>query len=102
MNNDSLPTASSPRPTDDAEVLSQRGLNQGGTVPEVPQGDIPWALTLGVASLAPSRIRHRNLQWFRILSASPSLRGASHLCRWPLSAQRHRPTCWKCFVVLPL
>ena len=41
MNNDSLPTASSPRPTDDAEVLSQRGLNQGETVPEALQGDIP-------------------------------------------------------------
>ena len=43
MNRDSLPTASSPRPTDDVEVLSQRVLNQGETVPEAPQGDIPDA-----------------------------------------------------------
>ena len=43
MNSDSLPTASSPRPTDDVEVLSQRVLNQGETVPEAPQGDIPDA-----------------------------------------------------------
>ena len=43
MNSDSLPTASSPCPTDDAEVLSQRELNQGETVPEAPQGDIPGA-----------------------------------------------------------
>ena len=43
MNGDSLPTATSPRPTDDAEVLSQRVLNQGETVPEAPQGDIPDA-----------------------------------------------------------
>ena len=41
MNIDSLPTASSPRPTDDVEVLSQRVLNLGETVPEAPQGDIP-------------------------------------------------------------
>ena len=41
MNIDSLPTASSPHPTDDVEVLSQRVLNQGETVLEVPQGDIP-------------------------------------------------------------
>ena len=39
MNSDSLPTASSSRPTDDAEVLSQRGLNQGETVPEMPSGE---------------------------------------------------------------
>ena len=40
MNNDSLPTATSPCPTDDIEVLSQRILNQGETVPEASQGDI--------------------------------------------------------------
>ena len=43
MNNDSLLTASSPRPTDDVEVLSQRALNQGETVPKASQGDIPGA-----------------------------------------------------------
>ena len=41
MNNDSLPTASSPRPTDDVEVLSQRVPNQGEIILEAPQGDIP-------------------------------------------------------------
>ena len=40
MNNDSLPTASSPRPADDIEVMSQRIPGQGETVPEAPQGDI--------------------------------------------------------------
>ena len=55
MNSDSLPTASSPRPTDDAEVLSQRELNQGETVPEVPQGDIPGAgRTRGKTPLGPN------------------------------------------------
>ena len=43
MNSDSLPTASSPCPTDNAGVLSQRELNQGETVPEAPQGNIPGA-----------------------------------------------------------
>ena len=47
MNNDSLPTASSPRPTDDVEVLSQRALNQGEIVLEAPQGDIPDAGRMG-------------------------------------------------------
>ena len=55
MNNDSLPTASSPRPTDDAEVLSQRALNQGETVLEAPQGDIPGTgHTRGKTPLGPN------------------------------------------------
>ena len=55
MNIDSLPTASSPRPTDDAEVLSQRGLNQGEIVPEAPQGDTPGAgCTRGKTPLGPN------------------------------------------------
>ena len=41
MNSASLPTASSPRPTDDAEVESQKGLNQEEVVLEAPQGDLP-------------------------------------------------------------
>ena len=47
MNSDSLPTATSPRPTDDVEVLSQRALNQGEIVLEAPQGDIPDAGHMG-------------------------------------------------------
>ena len=55
MNNDSLLTASSPRPADDTEVLSQRGLNQGETVPEAPQGDIPGVgCTRGRTPLGPN------------------------------------------------
>ena len=55
MNSDSLPTATSPRPTDDVEVLSQRELNQGETVPEAPQGDIPGAgRTRGKTPLGPN------------------------------------------------
>ena len=55
MNINSLPTASSPRRTDDAEVLSQRALNQGETVPEVPQGDIPGARRMrGKTPLGPN------------------------------------------------
>ena len=47
MNSDSLSTATSPRPTDDVEVLSQRALNQGEIVLEAPQGDIPDAGRMG-------------------------------------------------------
>ena len=41
MNSASFPTASSPLPTDDAEVESQKGLNQEEVVLEAPQGDLP-------------------------------------------------------------
>ena len=41
MNSASLPTASSPLPTDDVEVESQKGLNQEEVVLEAPQGDLP-------------------------------------------------------------
>ena len=41
MNSSSLPTASSPRPTDDAEVESQKGPGQEEVAPEAPQGDLP-------------------------------------------------------------
>ena len=41
MNSASLPTASSPLPTDDAEVESRRGQNQEEVVLEAPQGDLP-------------------------------------------------------------
>ena len=41
MNSASLPTATSPRPTDNAEVESRKGLNQEEVVLEAPQGDLP-------------------------------------------------------------
>ena len=41
MDSESLPTASSPRPTDNVEVLSQGAPNRGEVVLEAPQGDLP-------------------------------------------------------------
>ena len=41
MDSDPVPTATSPHPADDAEVLSQEALGRGETVPEAPQGDLP-------------------------------------------------------------
>ena len=41
MNSLSLPTATSPRPTDDAEVEYQKGTSQEEVAPEAPQGDLP-------------------------------------------------------------
>ena len=41
MDSDSVPTATSPHPADDAEVLSQEAPGRGETVPEAPQGDLP-------------------------------------------------------------
>ena len=41
MNIGSLPTASTPRPTDNAEVLSQKAPSQGEVVLGAPGGDFP-------------------------------------------------------------
>ena len=41
MDSNPVPTATSPHPADDAEVLSQEAPDRGETVPEVPQGDLP-------------------------------------------------------------
>ena len=41
MDSDPLPTATSPCPADDAEVLSQQAPGRWETVPEAPQGDLP-------------------------------------------------------------
>ena len=41
MDSDPLPTATSPFPTDNTEVLSQEAPGRGETVPEAPQGDLP-------------------------------------------------------------
>ena len=38
---DSLPTASTPRDADDAEVGSREGTRQEDEAPEVPQGNLP-------------------------------------------------------------
>ena len=47
MNSDSLLIASSPKPEDDTEVLSQRILDLGKTILETPQGEIPDAGHMG-------------------------------------------------------
>ena len=47
MNSESLPTASSPRPTDNVEVLSQGAPSRGEIVPEAPQGDLPDSRSKG-------------------------------------------------------
>ena len=41
MDSDPLPTATSPCPTDNAEVLSQEALGRWETVSEAPQGGLP-------------------------------------------------------------
>ena len=47
MDSDPVPTATSPHPADDAEVLSQEAPGRGETVPEAPQGDLPDSRTRG-------------------------------------------------------
>ena len=41
MNSGSLPTASTPRPTDNAKVLSQKAPSQGEVILGAPHGDLP-------------------------------------------------------------
>ena len=47
MNSDTLPTASSPFRTDNAEVLSQGAPSRGEIVSEAPQGDLPDSRSKG-------------------------------------------------------
>ena len=47
MDSDPVPTATSPHPADDAEVLSQEASDRGGTVLEAPQGDLPDSKSYG-------------------------------------------------------
>ena len=47
MNSYSLPTASTPQPADDTEVLSQRKPGQEEVVLETPQGETPDAGLMG-------------------------------------------------------
>ena len=47
MNSDTLPTASSPCPTENAEVLSQGAPSWGEIVLEVSQGDLPDSRSKG-------------------------------------------------------
>ena len=54
MDSDPVPTATSPHPADDTEVLSQEAPDQGGTVPEAPQGDLPDSGSRGDGALESS------------------------------------------------
>ena len=47
MDSDPIPTATSPGPTDNAEVLSQEAPGRGETIPEAPQGDLPDSRSRG-------------------------------------------------------
>ena len=47
MDSDPLPTATSPCPMDNAEVLSQEAPGRGETIPEAPQGDLPDSRSKG-------------------------------------------------------
>ena len=56
----SLPTATTPRPVDDTEVLSQRLPEQGEVTLEAPQGGIPDARHTGYRIPADHADESRN------------------------------------------
>ena len=47
MDSDTLPSASSPRTTENVKVLSQGAPNRGEIVPGAPQGDLPDSTSKG-------------------------------------------------------
>ena len=55
MDIDPVPTASSPCPADNAEVLSQGAPSWGETVPEAPQGDLPDSRSKGIKAPGGSK-----------------------------------------------
>ena len=82
----SLPTASSPRPTDDTEMLSQQVPSREEEVLEVPQGNLPessskWDETPRAPSPALGRTLLRNLQRFESPAGGLLPIGASPPCR---------------------
>ena len=54
MDSDPLPTATSPHPADNVEVLSQEAPDRGETAPEAPQGDLPDSGSRGDGALESS------------------------------------------------
>ena len=91
MNSDSLLTATSPRPTDDTEVLSRRVVAQVEIVLEAPQGDIPDSRRMG--GKTPMGSNDGGNKFGPQLNTVPEppvvpdsvgrplAKGASHLCR---------------------
>ena len=59
MDSDPLPTATSPCPTDNTEVLSQEEPGRGEIVPEVPQGDLPDSGSRGSKAPEGSEFGHQ-------------------------------------------
>ena len=59
MNNGSLPTASTPCPVDNIEVLSQQAPGQGEAVLGAPRGDLPDLGCKGSRTPVGSRFGHQ-------------------------------------------
>ena len=106
----SLPTATSPRPVDDTEVLSWRMPEQEVMVPETPQGKISGAGHMGgenpmdyddgrhsksgsqpVTTPEPTKVPDSSKQSLA-KEGEPSV---------PMTSAQHRIICWKCFEALP-
>src|SRR4051812_20393433 len=83
LNSYSLPTASSPRPTDNAEVLSQRVPNREEIVLEAPQGDLPDSRHKGSKTPKGSKFGPRP-------NTAPEPPVVPDFGRWPL-AKRGKP-----------
>ena len=59
MDSDPLSTATTPCPTDNAEVLSEEAPGRGETIPEVPQGDLPDSRSRGIKAPKGSKFVHQ-------------------------------------------
>ena len=88
---DSLPTASTPRDTDDAEVGSREGTRQEEEAPEVPQGNLS---DFGPDfALEPSVVLESGMRPLRKKGKTVTPR--------PPSNRRRRITCWRGSTELP-
>ena len=76
MNSDTLPTASSPCPTDNVEVLSQWALSRWEIVPEAPQGDLPDSRSKGSKAPGGSKLGSQP-------NTAPEPPVVPDLSRWP-------------------
>ena len=108
MNNDSLLMASTPRPADDTEVLSQRIPDQGEMVLETTQGEIPDVGNMGGKTPMDSDDGGRSKFVPQPDTApeppvvpdtgkQPLPKGGEPSVSMTTSTQRHQTTCWKRF-----
>ena len=108
----SLPTATSPRPVDDTEVLSRRMPEQEAMAPGMPQGKISGAGHMGDENPMDYADGSHNKSGSQPVTASeppkapdsrrqPVVKESEPAVPMTSASRRHWIICWKCFEALP-